>query len=198
MDNKYLYALYLHYRALFNTYSDMYTAYMYINVDNDVVRSIAMLIPRDEVKQENDIVYSERILKETIFYGEEQGIINRIDKYLYNKIVGKIVVYGFDNVNILINKAKLFNAKNLYKFLTVPIIFDLSYPVSLYMYKKQRELKTYTIDEAINDILKEKNEEQDIVKRSINYVNYIKRIYDILKEEFMNKEMATLFINIRL
>ena len=198
MDNKYLYALYLHYRALFNTYSDMYTAYMYINVDNDIVRSIAMLIPRDEIKQENDIVYSERILKETIFYGEEQGIINRIDKYLYNKIVGKIVVYGFDNVNILINKAKLFNAKNLYKFLTVPIIFDLSYPVSLYMYKKQRELKTYTIDEAINDILKEKNEEQDIVKRSINYVNYIKRMYDLLKEEFMNKEMATLFINIRL
>jgi hypothetical protein len=171
---------------------------MYIDIDNDIVKSIAMLIPRDEIKQENDIVYSERILKETIFYGEEQGIINRIDKYLYNKIVGKIVVYGFDNVNILINKAKLFNAKNLYKFLTVPIIFDLSYPVSLYMYKKQRELKTYTIDEAINNILKEKNEEHDIVKRSINYVNYIKRMYDILKEEFMNKEMATLFINIRL
>ncbi|MGC9133448.1 MAG: hypothetical protein ACP5GJ_03560 [Nanopusillaceae archaeon] len=198
MDNKYLYALYLHYRALFNTYSDMYTAYMYIDIDNGFIRSIAMLIPRDEIKQENDVVYSERILKETIFYGEEQGIVNRIDKYVYNKIVGKLVVYNFDSINILINKAKLYNASNLYKFLTVPIIFDLSYPVSLYMYKKSNELRLYTIDEAINDILKEKNEEQDIPKRSIKYVNYMKKMYDILKEEFMNREMATLFINIRL
>jgi hypothetical protein len=157
-----------------------------------------MLIPRDEIKQENDVVYSERILKETIFYGEEQGIVNRIDKYVYNKIVGKLVVYNFDSINILINKAKLYNASNLYKFLTVPIIFDLSYPVSLYMYKKSNELRLYTIDEAINDILKEKNEEQDIPKRSIKYVNYMKKMYDILKEEFMNREMATLFINIRL
>lgn len=198
MDNKYLYALYLHYRALFNTYSDMYTAYMYIDIDNGFIRSIAMLIPRDEIKQENDVVYSERILKETIFYGEEQGIVNRIDKYVYNKIVGKLVVYNFDSINILINKVKLYNASNLYKFLTVPIIFDLSYPVSLYMYKKSNELRLYTIDEAINDILKEKNEEQDIPKRSIKYVNYMKKMYDILKEEFMNREMATLFINIRL
>ncbi len=198
MDNKYLYGLYLHYRALFNTYSDMYTAYMYVNIDSDFVKSIAMLIPRDEIKQYNDIVYSERILKETIFYGEEQGIIDRINKYVYNKLVGKIVVYGFDTVNILVNKARLYNAKNLYKFLTVPIIFDLSNPVSLYMYKKEREFKVYTIDEAIENILKEKNEEQDLVKRSINYVNYIKKIYDVLKEEFMNKQMASLFINARL
>ena len=70
MDNKYLYGLYLHYRALFNTYSDMYTAYLYADIDNDLTKSIAMLIPRDEIKQDNDIVYSERILKETIFYGE--------------------------------------------------------------------------------------------------------------------------------
>ncbi len=198
MDNKYLYGLYLHYRALFNTYSDMYTAYLYADIDNDLTKSIAMLIPRDEIKQDNDIVYSERILKETIFYGEEHGIIDRINKYVYNKIVGKIVVYDFSTINILVNKAKLYDAKNLYKFLTVPIIFDLSYPVSLYMYKKENELKVYNIDEAISNILKERNEEQDVVKRSIKYVNYIKRIYDVLKEEFMNKEMASLFINARL
>ena len=66
------------------------------------------------------------------------------------------------------------------------------------MYKKENELKVYNIDEAISNILKERNEEQDVVKRSIKYVNYIKRIYDVLKEEFMNKEMASLFINARL
>ncbi|MGC9133261.1 MAG: hypothetical protein ACP5GJ_02575 [Nanopusillaceae archaeon] len=198
MDNKYLYGLYLHYRALFNTYSDMYTAYLYIDVDGDTIRSISMLIPGDEIKQENDIVYTETILKEVIFYGDEKALIDRMNKYLYNKLVGKIVTYGFNNYITLVNKSITYGSRMLYRFITIPIIFDLSYPVSLYMYKKYREFKVFTIDEAISIILNEKNDEQDAYKKSIKYVNYIKMIYDILKEEFMDKKLASLFTNARL
>jgi len=190
----------VHYYNLFNLYSDKYTIYIDtevypINIENlneSKIRSVAVYFYNND---------DERLV-EQVFYGEELFILKHLERLFYNRIIGRIVGYGIQYLDIplLIFKARKYDMKAMLKTLTIATPLDLVIPTAIYFYAKTHEFKLYSLKEAVAALgLDEKyefsedifNDTEKLVQYNLRDLRNVKKLYDFLYNVYRN----TRFVN---
>jgi len=190
----------VHYYNLFNLYSDKYTVYIDtevypVNIENlgeTKMRSVAVYFYDNDGGR----------LVEQVFYGDELSILKHLERLFYNRIIGRIVGYGIQYLDIplLILKARKYEMKAILKTLTIATPLDLVIPTSLYFYAKTHEFKLYSLKEVVSMLgLDEKyefsedifNDTEKLVQYNLRDLRNIKKLYDFLYNVYRN----TRFVN---